>query len=95
MITVKQDDNDVKDKGDIRTIVDEVRDVIDELRPFLHMDGGDAEFIRYDEEDKTVYVRMSGACAMCMDQDGTLEYGLLQALKDRVPEVENIVNVPL
>ncbi len=78
-----------------KNIVERIKDVIEELRPFLHMDGGDVSFISYDEEDKTVYVRLNGACAMCLIQDDTLENGLLEAIKEKVPEVENIVNSPL
>lgn len=82
-------------KSENKDIVEEIKSVIEELRPFLNMDGGDIEFIKYDEVDKCVYVKMSGACAMCMSQDETLEYGLLGAIKERVPEVEKIINSPL
>ncbi len=81
-----------KDKNtDVRLI----KETIEELRPFLNMEGGDVEFIKYDTESKTVYVKMLGACAMCIAQDETLETGLLEAIKDKVPEVENIINTPL
>lgn len=81
-----------KDKNtDVRLI----KETIEELRPFLNMEGGDVEFIKYDAESKTVYVKMLGACAMCIAQDETLETGLLEAIKDKVPEVENIINTPL
>lgn len=76
-------------------IVKEIKNVIEELRPFLNMEGGDVEFVKYEQETKTVYVKLRGACAMCVAQDDTLELGLLGAIKDRVEEVENIVNVPL
>ena len=59
------------------------------------MEGGDVEFIKYDLNEKTVYVKMIGACAMCIAQDETLEYGLLLAIQDKVPSVEKIINVPL
>ena len=69
--------------------------IIDELRPYLNMDGGDVEFIKYDSENETVYVKMSGACAMCMMQDDTLESGLLYALKEQIPSIEKVINTPL
>jgi len=74
---------------------EKIKQTIEELRPFLNMDGGDVEFIKYDTESKIVFVKLMGACAMCMAQDETLELGLLQALKEQVPEVEKIINVPL
>lgn len=72
-----------------------IKAVIEDLRPYLNMDGGDLEFVKYDEEDETVYVKMYGACAMCMMQDDTLENGLLLAIQEHVPEVKNIINTPI
>lgn len=72
-----------------------IKKIIEELRPYLNMEGGDVEFIKYDLNEKTVYVKMIGACAMCIAQDETLEYGLLLAIQDKVPSVEKIINVPL
>ncbi len=77
------------------SVSDKIRGIIEDLRPYLNMDGGDVEFIKYDQTEHTVYVKLTGACAMCMIQDDTLELGLLEAIKDEVSEVENIVNVPL
>ena len=75
--------------------VEVIKSVIEELRPLLNMEGGDMEFVKYDEEEKTVYVRMSGACEMCMMQDDTLEYGLLYSIQEKVPDVKKVINVPL
>lgn len=74
---------------------EKIKKVIEDLKPFLNMDGGDAEFVKYDEEEKTVYVKLTGACARCLIQDDTLEFGLLGAIRDEIPEVEHIINVPL
>ncbi len=84
-------------KEEIKNVntTNKIKDIIENLRPYLNMDGGDVEFIKYDQEEHTVYVKLTGACAMCMVQDDTLELGLLETIKDEVSEVENIVNVPL
>ena len=63
-------------------IEDELKKVLDDIRPFLQMEGGDVEFIKYDMEEKTVYVKMLGACSMC-------------TFREKIPEVEKIINVPL
>ena len=42
---------------------DKIKDLIEELRPFLIQDGGDIEFIRF--EDNYVYIRLTGACKHC------------------------------
>ncbi len=77
------------------TNIDKIKKTIDDLRPYLMIEGGDAEFIKYDEETHTVYVKLIGNCATCLAQDDTLELGLLGAIKESVEEVENIVNVSL
>ena len=73
--------------------VKKIKDAIEELRPFINMDGGDIEFIKY--EDNIVYVKLSGACAACQFTDGTLKNGVYETLKKDIPEIEDVVNVPL
>ena len=67
--------------------------IIDEIRPYLNMDGGDISFVKY--EDGCLYVKMLGACAHCMAQDNTLNDGLLFMIQEEIPEVKEIVNVLL
>lgn len=67
--------------------------VIDTLRPYLNMDGGDIEFVKY--EDGYVYVKLYGACADCLMQDNTLNDSLLSAFQEEVPEIEGVINIPL
>lgn len=82
-------------KNEEKSVEEKIKDTIADLVPFLNMEGGNVEFIKYDKKTHTVYVRLLGACAMCMSQNDTLELGLLGAIKDNTPEVESIVNVPL
>ncbi len=66
-------------------------DVIDQLRPFLINDGGNIEFVKY--EDKKVYIKMMGTCADCLMIDATLKDGIEMAIKDEVPEVTEVINI--
>ncbi|MFI3329283.1 MAG: NifU family protein [bacterium] len=59
--------------------------VLEVLRPYLQRDGGDIEFIKY--EDGFVYVKMLGACAACAGLDGTLYDGIESVLVEQVPGV--------
>ena len=77
------------------TDLEKIKETLDELRPFLNMDGGDVEFIKYDEKEGVLYVKLTGACAKCMIQDDTLSNGLLGAIREKVPNVKSIINVPL
>ncbi len=67
--------------------------LIENIRPYLNMDGGDIEFIKY--EDKYVFVRLTGACAHCEGQDETLKSGIEEMLKSEMPEIEGVINVLL
>ena len=65
--------------------------IIDKINPYIISDGGNLEFIKY--EDKTVYVKLSGACADCGMLDITLKDGIEQLIKNERPEVENVINI--
>lgn len=66
-------------------------EVIDQLRPFLINDGGNIEFIKY--EDNIVYIKMMGACSDCVMLDATLKDGIEAAIKEEVPSVKEVKNV--
>jgi len=52
-----------------------IKEIIDKLRPFLINDGGNIEFVKF--ENNIVYIRMMGACANCQMLDITLRDGML------------------
>ena len=68
-------------------------EIINQLRPYLNSDGGDIEFVKY--EDNYVYIKLYGACAACAFKDYTIEDNILEAVKEEVPEVEGIINVEI
>ena len=70
---------------------EKIKEVIDKLRPFLASDGGDVEFIKY--EDDVVYIKLSGACAGCELIDFTIKEGIEGAIKEVVPSVKEVINV--
>lgn len=72
---------------------EKIIDIIMSLRPYINMDGGDIEFIKY--EENFVYIKLSGACADCGFIDSTIEDGILQTIKKEVPSVEGVINVSL
>lgn len=65
--------------------------IIDELRPILINDGGNIEFVKY--EDNIVYIKMMGACSNCEMLDLTLKDGIEAAIKEEVPEVLEVINI--
>jgi Fe-S cluster biogenesis protein NfuA len=69
-----------------------VREILEtRIRPLIQRDGGDIEFV--DIQDKTVRVRLRGACAGCPASQMTLQHGVERLLKEEVPEVERVVAV--
>lgn len=64
---------------------EEIKKVIHKLRPYLQRDGGDIEFVKF--EEGIVYVQMHGACAGCSMLDSTLKDGVEQILVEEVPGV--------
>lgn len=73
--------------------INKINEVLDSLRPYLNMDGGDVEFIEY--KDHIVYVRLTGACQACMFSDETIKNGLYETLKSEIPEIEGVINITI
>lgn len=74
-------------------VVLHIKEIIDKIRPFLISDGGNIEFIKY--EDNIVYVSLLGACAGCAMIDITLKDGIEELIINEIPEVKEVVNVDL
>ena len=66
----------------------EIIKVIDKIRPYMQRDGGDVEFIKY--EDDYVFVKMHGACMDCLSLDETLKFGLEALLLEEVEGIKGV-----
>lgn len=67
-----------------------VLDALEQLRPFLHADGGDMELVDI-TSDNIVVVRLLGACSDCSMSAMTMKAGLEEAIKKAAPEVKSVV----
>ena len=67
---------------------EKINDVLDKLRPFLINDGGNIEFIKY--ENGICYIKFIGACADCMLNSVTLDEGIKEALINEIPEIIDV-----
>lgn len=73
-------------------IFERVKKVLDEeIRPALQMDGGDAELISVKEG--VVEVKLQGACGTCPMAMMTLVGFVEERLRQRVPEVKEVVSI--
>lgn len=66
-------------------IEEQIELTLTKVRPFIMRDGGDVQFVRF--EDGIVYIRMLGACQGCPMLDQTINDGLEVILMDEVPGV--------
>jgi Fe-S cluster biogenesis protein NfuA len=69
---------------------DKIEAVLESIRPALRSDGGDVEFIDYDEDDGIVQLRLMGACGSCPVSTMTLKQGIERRIIMAVPEVKGI-----
>lgn len=74
-----------------KTIISQVQEVLDKLRPFLLRDGGDCELI--DVEEGIVKLRLLGACGTCPSSTITLKAGIERALVEEVPGIVEVEQV--
>ena len=68
-----------------------VEAVLEEIRPALQADGGDVELVGVTEG--VVKVRLKGACSGCPMSTMTLKHGIERLLKERLPEVKEVIAV--
>jgi Fe-S cluster biogenesis protein NfuA len=73
-------------------LMEKVNLAIEQLRPFLHADGGDMELVEITDEF-IVRVRLVGACKDCSMSAMTLKAGLEDAIRAAAPEVKAVVAV--
>ena len=72
-------------------IVVKIKALIDKIRPFIISDGGNIEFVKY--EDNIVYISLSGACRDCAMIDFTLKDGIEELIINEIPEVIEVRNI--
>ena len=72
---------------------EKVEEALNGIRPALQADGGDVEIVDIDEKNGIVKVQLQGACSGCPSSQITLAMGVERAIKDRVPEVKQVVSI--
>ena len=66
-----------------------VRNVIEQIRPYLQADGGDISFVEVTSEN-VVNVELHGACGSCPFSRMTLKNGVEDAMKKAIPEIKSV-----
>ena len=71
---------------------EKVKNTIETIRPELQSHGGDIELVGI-ENDNTVKIRLQGACQGCPGAQMTLKMGVERLLKEKIPEVKEVIAV--
>lgn len=66
-----------------------VKNIIEQIRPFLQADGGDISFLEL-TEDNVVNVELQGACGTCPYSRMTLKNGVEEAVRKALPEIKSV-----
>jgi Fe-S cluster biogenesis protein NfuA len=76
-----------------QSVRDKVQGVINLIRPAVQADGGDIEIVDVTGAG-VVQIRFHGACHGCPSSTMTLQDGIVRILREKVPEVTDVVPVP-
>lgn len=81
-----------EDKENLKKIV---LKALDNLRPYLKLDGGDMELVDITAEN-VVQIKLLGNCRDCSMSTMTMKAGLEEALKAVAPQITGVeaINVP-
>jgi Fe-S cluster biogenesis protein NfuA len=64
---------------------DKIESILNEIRPSLQADGGDVEFVAFD--NNILKVRLTGACKGCPMSQMTLKQGIERYIQKKFPDV--------
>ena len=66
-----------------------INKILDKIRPYIHMHGGDVHLLGF--KDGIVTLQISGACTHCSLADITYNNLIGTILKEEIPEVKELV----
>lgn len=75
-------------------LIQKVKNVIDQIKPYLEADGGSISFVEITDEN-VVNVELHGACRSCPMSLMTLKNGVEQAMVKAVPEIKSVEAINL
>ncbi len=65
-----------------------VKEILEQLRPYLQADGGDVSFNRI--EDDILWIELHGACSGCASSLMTLKMGIERRIMEEIPEIQAV-----
>lgn len=71
-------------------IENKIKAILETIRPYLNADGGDIEYIKY--ENDYLYIKLLGVCGNCSFADDTIQNGIYETIKQSVPSIKGVIN---
>lgn len=75
-------------------LTSKVKNIIEQVRPYLQQDGGDISFVGI-TDDNVVNVELMGACGSCPYSTMTLKNGVENTIRKAIPEIKSVEAVNL
>lgn len=69
-----------------------VKNILEQVRPYLQQDGGDVNFVEL-TDDMVVLVELTGACGSCPYSTMTLKNGIESVMRKSIPEIKAVEQV--
>ncbi len=69
-----------------------VEEVLQKIRPYLAKDGGGVEFLRFEQENQTLVLTLTGNCKECPLSLMTLRAGIEKLILKFIPEIRRVEN---
>lgn len=73
-------------------LLDKINHALHTVRPHLQADGGDVEVVGV-TDDLQVHIRWLGMCETCSMSGMTLQAGISEAIRSKIPEVSAVLAV--
>jgi Fe-S cluster biogenesis protein NfuA len=77
------------DQANHTELESKIKNVLEQIRPYLQSDGGDIRFVEL-TEDNVVNVELTGACGSCPYSIITLKNGVETAIKKAIPDIKAV-----
>jgi Fe-S cluster biogenesis protein NfuA len=78
--------------ADKNILIDRIEAALNDVRPFLRVDGGDIEVVDV-TDDMVVQLKWMGMCESCSMSTMTMKAGIEQAIKSKMPEINGVMAV--
>ena len=74
-----------------KSLLNNIENALEEIRPFLKNDGGDISLVGIEKD--IVKVKFEGACSTCTVNQMTLKSGVEMIIKKHLPQIQKVVSV--